>query len=242
MTVYIDVVFLANLISSLLLLFSVRVIFNLRAKPYRIALSALVAGIYAVLEAVFLLPALLRTGVLYIMSVISFGKIGGLINTLRVLSISAAVVVLILIFCQITGDTAMVAEGGVTVISDNIIFSVILALSYPITVVILYGTKRYKRICRAEFKIQGNTVICSLLRDSGNLLRYKNIPVAVINKNSFQNITPTDYMIYNTVSSAGLMPLIKPESAVIGGTLCEVYIGLSEKNFSGYDGIIGNIN
>ncbi len=249
MTVYIDIVFMANVVSSLLLLFSVNLIFSIKGKWYRILISSLVCGIYGVLEAVYILWQPFRIVTLLFMIQIAWGYKGSLYNFLRVAFLEGITVIVIIGISRIFGINSLILQSGITLVAKDYITAIITVTTYPLIIIISYLKKSYKRLIKITFFIDGVELRFRLLYDSGNLLCHKGIPVAVIDWRNFPSInsyeemllTAPERLVYNTVSSSGIMPLIKPERVVLEGVYRECYIGLTNKRFVGYQGVIGDI-
>lgn len=253
MTVYADIVFFGNLISSLLLLFSVGIIFNIKGEWYRLLLASVLCGLYAVGEQIFLLWQPFRVGVVFLMTATAWGWRGAFYNTLRAVFVSTVVVVTVAGVCAIIGINSYIAISGITVVANSGVVAVICIFAYPVTVGLSKLKKKYDRLISGEFTIDGRALKFRLLYDSGNLLRHKGMPVVVmdwkafgeiLNVNSYDEavLKAQERLIYNTVSASGIMPLIKPEKAVIRGIGCETYIGLTKRHFTGYQGVIGDID
>ncbi len=250
MTVYIDIVFIVNVISSLLLLFCADLFFSAKGKWYRILMSSIVCGIYAVVNAIYNLLNPVRLIVLFFMILTAWGYKGILYNMLRVVFLEGVTVIAIIGISGIVGVRSFVFESGVTLIARDWVTAVITVTAYPLLIVINAIRKGYKRLVPATFYIDGKELKLRLLYDSGNLLCHKGIPVAVIDWRNFSYINSyeeillaaDERLIYNTVSSSGIMPVTKPERAIFSGIERECYIGLTDKHFIGYAGVIGDIN
>lgn len=250
MTVYIDIVFVANVISSLLLFYSVDFIFSLKGRWYRILLSSIICGIYAVTDAIYVLYKPLRIVVLFFMILEAWGYKGALYNLLRVAFLEGIIAVAVTLISGLIGINALFFESGITFIAKDWVTAIITVIAYPVIMLINQFKNRKKRILRVIFTIDGEEIKLNLLFDSGNLLCHKNIPVAVIDWRNFPHIhsyeeillTAPERLMYNTVSSSGIMPLIKPQNMLLGGVKRECYIGLTNKRFVGYAGVIGKIS
>lgn len=250
MTVYIDIVFLGNSISALLLFLSVRVFYSLKGKWYRLFLSVALGGLYGVLNAVYPLYNLIHVVVLFFMTLIAWGRTGVLYNTLRVLFLEGVTVVAIVSVSNLFGINAMVRGFGIALIAKDGITALIMVMVYPVIIIINRLRQKYKRVMNCVFYVNDVEIKLKLLYDSGNLLTHKDFPVAVVDWRKFPDIksyedallTAPERLVYQTVSSSGIMPLIKPEKAVFGGIYRDCYIGLTDRRFKGYAGVIGKID
>lgn len=250
MTVYLDVVFLWNSISVLLLFFSVRMFYNLKGKAYRLVISAFLGGIYGVLDILYSLWRPLSIVMLFIMTLTAWGMRGVLYNLLRVLFIEGIAVVTIIGLSGLSGIDLMIIDNGIIVVSNDWVIAAVCVVSYPVIIITNKLRENYKKTVSCIFYINGEEIKLKFLYDSGNLLTHKSIPVAVTDWRNFPCInsyeealvTTHERLIYGTVSSSGIMPLIKPEKAILGGVERDCYIGLTNRSFKGYAGVIGNID
>ncbi len=250
MTVYIDIVFLWNSISALLLFFSVRIFYSLKGKRYRLVLSAVLGGIYGVLDALYPLWQPLNVVVLFFMTLTAWGRSGVLYNLLRVLFLEGITVITIVGISGIFGINALVIKNSIALVTRDSIMGVVMATAYPVIIIINTLRLKYKRIINCIFYINGEEIKLKLLYDSGNLLMHKGVPVAVIDWRNFSHIssyeeillTAPERLMFSTVSSSGVMPLIKPQKTVLKGLERDCYIGLTNRRFKGYAGVIGDID
>ncbi len=253
MTVYADVVFIANCISVIALLLGYSAVFGGRIKGIRLVLSGTTSGIYAVCEAVFFLPHILRAAVLFLLTVIAFGRKNILYNTARFAFVAVCVEVLFVAVMSIMGQRAFVTDGSVTVFCGGMVGMTVYFSIYPLLLLIKRYAKKRIREKYAEFVINGQKITLALLYDSGNLLTHKGVSVAVIawckikdlfsgvDYNNFL-ITAEDRMIYNTVSAGGILPVITPEKSVIDGTEVNIKLAVTDRSFGACDGVVGDLN
>ena len=253
MTVYADVVFIANCISVIALLLGYSVMFGGRIKLIRLVLSGVVSGLYAVCEAVFFLPYIIRTLMLFLLTAIAFGRTQVIYNTARFAFVAVCVEVLFVVFMGIMGQRAFITDGSITVFCSGIVGITVYFLSYPLLIFIKWYTKKHIRQKYAEFVINGQKITLTLLYDSGNLLMHKGVCVTIVSWKKINDlfsgihyndllITAGDRMIYNTVSSSGILPLITPERSVIDGIDANIKIAVADREFGEYDGVVGDLN
>ena len=252
MTVYADVVFIANFISTTALFSGYSAVFGGVIKPLRLILSGAVSGAYAVCEAVFLLPHIMRIAVLFLLTAIAFGRKEVLLNTARFALVAACIEVLFMLIMGIMGQNAFITDGSVTVFCGGLVGIMVYFLSYPLLILIKLYAKKRAGEKHAEFVINGQKITLRLLYDSGNLLVYKGVSVAVISWDSIKDlfsdmdfdeflITSEDRMIYNTVGSGGIIPVITPDNPQIDGSAVNIKIAVSQRSFNGYDGVVGEL-
>ena len=252
MTVYADVVFITNFISTIALLSGYSAVFGGRIKLVRLILSGTVSGAYAVCESVVLIPHIMRIAVLFLLIAIAFGRKGVLLNTARFAFIAVCIEVLFILIMSLAGQIAFITDGSVTVFCSGLVGIMVYFLSYPLLIFIKRYAKKQTRKKHAEFVINGQKITLRLLYDSGNLLVYKGVSVAVISWHSIKDlfsdmdydeflITSKDRMIYNTVGSGGIIPVITPDNPQIDGSAVNIKIAVSQRLFNGYDGVVGEL-
>ncbi len=253
MTVYADVVFVANFISTTALLSGCSAIFGGRIKLVRMALSGAVSGLYAVCESVFLLPRIIRLVVLFLLTAIAFGRKEVLLNTARFAFVAVCIEVLFMLIMSIMGQSTFITDGSVTVFCSGLVGMTVYFLSYPLLILIKQNAKKRTAEKHAEFVINGQKITLTLLYDSGNLLIHKGVSVAVVTWKKINDlfsdmdydeflITSEDRMIYNTVSSGGVLPIITPERSVIDGISVNIKLAVADRDFGTCDGIVGDLN
>lgn len=252
MTVYADVVFFANFISTLALLLAFSAAFGGKPRLIRATAASAVSGVYAVFEQVFFLPYVLRTAVLFLLIAIAFGRIGALYNTVRFAFVTVCVEVLFISVLSLMGRDAYVTRGSVTVFCNGVWGMAVYFLCYPVLLLTKHCVKMRTRKKYAEFAINGQKIYLSLLYDSGNLLMHKGVSVAVVSWDSIKDLFPDmdydeflitceDRMIFNTVGSGGIIPVITPDSPLIDGSAVNIKIAVSQRTFNGYDGVVGEL-
>ncbi|MBQ3125218.1 MAG: sigma-E processing peptidase SpoIIGA [Clostridia bacterium] len=251
-TVYADVVFFANFISTFALLMAYGSVFGGKPRLLRASLASVASGVYAVFEQVLFLPYILRTAVLFLLIAIAFGRIGVLYNTVRFAFVTVCIEVLFMAVMSLTGRDALVARGGVTVFCNGVWGVAAYFLCYPVLLLVKKYVKMRVRKKYAEFVINGQKISLSLLYDSGNLLTYKGASVAVVAWDSIKDLFPDmdydeflitceDRMIFNTVGRGGIIPVITPDSPSIDGSTVNIKIAVSQRSFNGYDGVVGDM-
>lgn len=253
MIVYADVVFFANLISTLALLMAYGSVSGGKPRLIRAVAAGTVSGLYAVLEQVLFLPYILRTAVLFLLTAIAFGRNSMVYNTVRFAFVAVCVEVLFISVLSLAGRDAYVAYGSVTVFCNGVWGMAVYFLTYPMFFVIKHCVKIRTRNRFAQFVINGQKISLSLLYDSGNLLTHKGAGVAVVSwdkikafysDTSFEEFVlgAEDRMIFGTVGSGGLMPVITPDEAIIDGNTVNIKIAVADRKFGAFDGVVGDLN
>ena len=253
MTVYADVVFIANFVSVITLLSGYSAVFGGRIQRFRLCMTGVVSGIYAVCEAILLLPHIMRMAVLFFLIAIAFGRKNVLYNTARFAFVAVCVEVLFIAVMSIMGQRAFVTDSNVTVFCSGMVGVLVYFLNFPLLLIIKKYAKKHTQKKHAEFVINGQKTTLTLLYDSGNLLTHKGVGVAVISWSKIRDlfhgmdyddflITAEDRMIYNTVSAGGILPVITPEKSFLDGAEVNVRLAVAERSFGECDGIVGDLN
>lgn len=199
--IYIDVLFLLNLVVDyLLLLASARITGEIISRP-RLALGALLGAGYA---AVLFLPGLawlahplckLCSGVLMVL--VSFGRSGRLLRlTLVFFAVSAALGGVILAM-QLLGTGGLTLENGVIYTGFDVrLLLVTVILSYTALCTVFERAARHggKRgdLNTARLVLEGRSVSLTVLTDTGNTLTdpVDNRPVMVAEARAFAGLLP----------------------------------------------------
>lgn len=253
MTIYLDVHFLLNLIWALLILVCMKILYNIKSSWYRLLLASALCALYSVIEIIFGVFMPLRLLILYVMTVISWGFSGGFYNYLRLLFVNALTGAVFIGVVAILGINSVVSGKGITVIAPDFPTAVAGILIYLLIISCNALKKRWKNLVKVRLWIKGNMLSGRFLYDSGNLLKFKGVSVAVTDWNVLKHAMGEisydelvcecdDRVIYNTVDGSGILPLIKPEKAVINGICREIYIGAVNRRFIGYWGVIGDLD
>lgn len=250
MVIYADVVFILNLISTCTLIFAYSAIVGGRCIIWRVLLASVGAGLYAVIEQVFDIPAILRIAMMLLVILITFGKNGVFINTARFGLFTLAVEAVFMLIAILFGKNMYIAGKGVTVFSGSLFGGVIYAVSYPVLFMAQKLIKRYRQKRIVHIEIGGHKITLSLLYDSGNLLKYKGVSVAVVSWDRLKEIYPDksydefvisaeERTIFNTVGKGGILPLITPDKATLNGIDITIKIAVADRCFKDYDGVLG---
>lgn len=253
MTVYLDVHFLLNLIWALLMLICVKILYAIKSQWHRLLLASAFCGVCSVIEIVIGILVPLRLFVLYLMTVISWGFAGALYNFSRLLFVYALTSAVFIGAGALLGINSVVSGKGITVVAADFPTAVMGILIYPLMIGFNTFKKRWKNLVKVQLCVKGDMLSGRFLYDSGNLLKFKGVSVAVTDwsvlKNTMGGISYEeliyeceDRVLYNTVGGSGILPLIKPEKAVINGICREIYIGAVNRHFIGYWGVIGDLD
>ncbi len=253
MVIYGDVIFFVNFISAIALFLGVKEIFSIKAHLWRVVLSGCVSGVYGVLEGYLSIPYLFRLPLLLLLSTIAFGYVGIGYNVCRTIAVESMLTLLCTLILSLCGYGGIVMSASVLIIGNPIVVMMILVCLYPLIWLGFRIWKKYRQIVTVTCEICNTKIRLRLLYDSGNILRYKGVAVAVvdwmavkdimgINSYNEAQITAEDRTIYNTVAGTGIMPLVHCKNTLIRGNYNEIYIGLTERKFRLCDGVMGDIN
>lgn len=253
MTIYADELFAVNFISNMLLLCAYTVIFRIKRRYMRIAGAAALGGIYAVCEAVFMIPVVLRAAVVVIMVFTAFGRYRLIVHTLRIMLLTVFAEGITIIAASITGAGAEMAAGRITVFAPELPLFIFYLLSYPCMLLAKRALKS-NSIKRVYIRYNSREVSFNVLYDSGNLLKHRGKPVLIAEwqavKELFScktyeeyNEKASDFVLYRTIGKNGAVPVFEPDICRIDGELKDISAAVVERGFARkYKGIIGSIS
>ena len=250
MVIYADVIFSVNFISTFSLLSVYAVLAGSEKKYKRIACASLISGLYAVAESVYAFSYILRVFILVLVVATAFGRSSLIYNTARFGLMSVCVQVIFIVIMSISGKDGYISSGSITVFSSDIWGAAVYVFSYPILIFITRLWQKRKQIRISDLVINGKKIKLLLLYDSGNLLIYKGVTVAVVAWDSIKSVmerdsyeelllSDCDTMLFNTVGRGGMMPVIETDHAIIDGIEKTIRIAIINRSFNLCDGIIG---
>lgn len=253
MVVYADVVFAVNFISVAALIFAYSIFTERKIKVLRMLCGACVAGVYAVAESVLELAYPLRIFVICLVAAAAFGIKSYAANTLRFIGFCAVIGIVFTVAISLMGYGTYIANGTVTVFANDIITVFLYALSYPALFAVRKIASRRTDKKNVSLTIEGHKIKTTLYYDSGNFLKHKGTDVAVISWERIKPLYPDrayedfiliaeERMIYNTVGTGGILPILTPERAEVNGFEVEIKIAVANRNFGEYDGVIGKMH
>ena len=199
--VYIDVLFLLNLVVDYLLLLASARIAGERIVRGRIVLAALVGAFYA---AAIFLPKLdwlarpiCKLSLAVLMVLIAFGSSRRLLRLLLVFAGTSAALGGVVLALQLVGAGGLTLENGVLYTGFDLrILLVTVILCYAVLSAVferaaLHGGAR-RDLRQGSITIEGHTVFLVVLIDTGNTLRdpIHNCPVMVVDERILKEILP----------------------------------------------------
>ena len=250
MVIYADVIFSVNFISTFSLLSVYAVIAGSEKKYKWIVCASMISGLYAVAESVYTLPYILRVFILVLVVAVAFGRSSLIYNTARFGLMAVCVQAIFIVIMSLSGKDGYISSGSITVFSSDIWGASVYVLAYPVLIFITRLWQKRKQIRIADLVINGKKLKLFLLYDSGNLLIYKGVTVAVVAWDSIKSVmerdsyeelllSDCDTMLFNTVGRGGMMPVIETDHAIIDGIEKTIRIAIINRSFNGFDGIIG---
>ncbi len=249
MTIYADEVFAVNTVSNILLLYAYCILYRIKINKLRLVTAAAAGGVYAVFDAVLALPWVLRIIMLLVMVCIAFGMRGRAAHTLRLMFISVCVEAVTLAGIVLVGGSAVIS-GVITVFAHGTPAAVIYLLAYPVLIGIKHIMRLRQKYRRVSIIHTGREIEFIALYDSGNLLKYKGRPVITVDWKTAQSLFPyaefdelelnsTAFVMYNTLSGGGLMPVFEDVKCYINGISVNSVMAVTSRSFTGkYKGII----
>ncbi len=253
MTVYADELFAVNFASNILLFYAYALLHGIKRKRIRIISAAAAGAVYAVLEAVLLIPMFLRAAVLAMMTVAAFGRTKAALNTLGIMFTAVCAEGVTAAALAFTGADARLASGCVTVFAPETAAAAVYFAAYPAMLLYKRLFRRGGRYKSVAFYMDGMRVSFKALYDSGNLLKYKGMPVIVANWEEVRELFGCteyselfeclpDMLSYGTIGKGGVMPVFVPDKCTVDGTECAAAAAVTERSFKGCGGIAGDID
>ena len=251
MTVYADEVFLINMISNTLLLYAYAYTSGLAPKHRRMLSAAALGGIYAALEAAFGIPTVLRAAALCGIIYTAFGRAALIKHTVRLMLICFVIEGITLTVLSATGAGAALTRGTVIVFASEPVCAVIFICAYPAYILIMRLRARSRRHIRVRLTYRGRRAEFYALYDSGNLLRHRGKPVimaawdavkALLDCSDYEKLRDSaeDFVIYHTVSGAGILPVIEPDLCEADGAEINAAVAVVRRKFKGkYSALAG---
>lgn len=253
MVVYVDEIFIINTATDALLMYGVCTVAGYRPKHRRIALAAVFGGVYAAIEAAFALSHMLRSAMLLFMSAIAFGPANLLMNFWKCFAVIIFTDGLLGIGMSISGADVRIVKGTVNIFAPPLTTALMCLGSYPLLLFAGHIISYRRRLYRARVEYNDRAVRIILLRDSGNLLRFRNKPVAVVDWASISSLFCNDsfksyrenadmHIAYGGIGGGGSAPIFKPDKFIVEGKVCDMTIAVIEYDFGKmYCGVIGEI-
>ena len=261
MTIYLDVVFIENLVMNLSIILSEAVLLNSLNKLVRKICSALIATAYYILTLIFPKTTYFQILVGILIILIAFRP-----KSLQLLVKQTFLFYFInfvfagtsfALMCTFTKDKCSIFKGGV--VGNFNVFKVFLAGIIAIIMLIYFFRKRSKPVFKdVVISISGKVKEIRLLLDTGNLLRepYTGKPVMIVEKNALKAVIDGDlfndwdkmlkgketipdgmFLIpYRSLgNSSGFLLGIKPDFVALkknGKKFYNVVIGICDENIS----------
>lgn len=250
MTVYADEVFAVNFISTACMLGAYSHASDKSTGAFRIFCSAAAVGVYSVFEILFLMPHCLRIPLTAAITAAAFGRRNILRNMFGICFFSAMLEVIFSVLMYVAGRNMYVVSETVTVFSSDIFAAGAYAAVYPIFFAVRSFVKIKRRGKKADAVINDAKIRLVLLYDSGNLLRYKGLGVAVVSWDRIKAIYPgksyfdfaecaEGWIHFGSVGQGGVLPIVTPDKFSVDGTEIKIKIAVAERRFGDFDGLIG---
>ena len=208
MTIYIDVIFIENLIINYIIIYLTGIISRVKIKQYRIIMGSIIGAIYSIIYYIVNLKiystAIIKIILSIIIVYISF-------NSKSFKTLSKQILLFYLVSFVFGGAAIsiiyMVNSSGITiengVIIGNYTLKTILIGVIVAYITLMIGFKIIKTrisnkdlICDVVVKINNQKVTTKAMLDTGNLLKepITNIPVIVMEHTLFYNIIPKEIL------------------------------------------------
>lgn len=253
MIIYADELFAVNFVSNALLFYAYAMLRGVKKRHIRILSSAAAAALYAVTEAVFGISVYLRPVVLAAAVALAFGYAGVISNTLGIMFVSVCAEGMTVAVLSFLGTDAVFAAGSISVFAPELLSAAVYFAAYPILLLCRYFIGKQRRCRKIMIRYNDKEISFKAMYDSGNLLKYKGMPVLIIDAETagplfdcgkYSEIfsAAPDILRFGTVGKSGIMPVFVPDKCVIDGVECPAAAAVSERGFgNGFGGIAGDI-
>lgn|GEM_PF-5248238 len=251
MTVYADEVFLINMISNTLLLYAYAYSSGLKPRHRRMVAAAAAGGLYAALEAALGIPPVLRAAALCSIIYIAFGRAALIKHTVRLMLICFVIEGITLTVLSAFGAGAALTRGTVVIFASEPVCAAIFICTYPAYILIMRLMARSRRHIRMRLTYRGRCAEFYALYDSGNLLKYRGKPVimaawdavyTLLDCDDYEMLRKSaeDFVIYHTLSGAGVLPVIEPDICEADGAEVNAAVAVVRRKFKGkYSALAG---
>lgn len=251
MTVYADEVFLVNALSDALLLYSYAYINGARPRHKRILFACAAGGLYAALEAAFALPQILRAAALFGLIYLAFGRAAIIKHTVKLMLMCFVIEGITLTAVSAMGAGAALAQGGIVIFAAEPVAAAIYIGAYPVYIIIMKLRARKRKYTRLRLTYRGRRAELRALCDSGNLLKYHGKPVIMAAWDSVSSLfdcpdyselkdSSESFVMYRTLSGAGVLPVIEPERCEADGAEVSAAVAVVSRPFKGkYSALAG---
>lgn len=252
MTIYADEIFLINTLSDALLLYSYSYLNGAKPRHKRLLSASAAGGLYAAFEAALALPQLLRAGVLFGLVYIVYGNGAIIKHTTRLMLMCFVIESITLTMIAAMGAGAVLARCGIVIFASEPISAALFISAYPLYILIMKLRAGKRKYMRLRLTYRGRTAKLDALCDSGNLLKYRGKPVIMAAWDSVSHLFDStgydelkekseSFVIYHTISGAGLLPVIEPEHCEADGAEVSAAVAVVSRKFKGkYSALAGD--
>lgn len=260
--VYIDVIFLINLMTNYITLCSTSLITGLPLRRGRFIFSASIGGVYATLIYMFNVLGFVWAKLLvgFLMVLIAFGYKRPIYKFLSFFGVSAVYAGIALALGYLLGETESLSFAYLS-ISSSVSYLILLFIFKPSA----YGIGE-KKILPLEITYNGKSVKINALVDTGNTLRdpITNMRAVICDISALEEFFSEDeleiigrlneeeamlslpkvfrLLPYKTVERRGFMLAFKPDEILINGKRREVLLAISKNKISdggNYSALVG---
>ena len=233
MIVYVDVVFILNVLLDFILLMSVSVILTRNAKLKRIILGSIIGGV-----STFVLFISINSFLLFLLKIIL-----GIVMVIVTFGYHNLKYTYNNMFYLLTLSFSI--SGGLYLLKDYGIYNYLILIIGFIFINILYikQIKKFKNNYTNYYVVkiyyQNNVYTLNGFLDTGNKLydNYHHRPIIIVNQKLSYNLEDVLYVPYVSLNNESILKCLKVEKIIINNHTFKNYlIGLSEKRFQ-IDGI-----
>lgn len=205
MTVYIDVIFLENLIINYIILYATSIIAKVKIKQYRVLLGSAIGAIYSVIYYVVNLEWFVLAGVKIVLSIViiyisfnskDFKNLIKQVIFFYLISFIFAGASLAVIY-MVNSNNISIQNGAI--IGEYTLRTILIGIiiSFFIMMAALKFIKKRQNIyCNIRIKLNNQEIITNAMIDTGNFLKepITNIPVVVVEDTLLYEIIPKEIL------------------------------------------------
>ena len=254
MKVYLDIIFLTNLIFDFIILLTVSLLLKRNKKIYRIIIGSLIGSLTLIILFIRMNSIelfLYKFIVSIIMIVTTFG-FKNIKYTFKNIYYMYIVSIILGGFLTFVNNTLSSYNQGILFLNNNIKLNITLSIILSIILVISYVKQNktfktnYNKYYKIDIYFNDKNISLNAFLDTGNKLidPYKGWPVILVKEDKIDTNDKYIYVPYNTISDSGIIKCIKVNKIYIEniGFRNKFLIGLTNDiNIDGVDCILNEI-
>ena len=254
MKVYLDIIFLTNLIFDFIILLTVSLLLKRNKKIYRIIIGSFIGSLTLLILFIRMnsIELFLYKFIVSIIMIVSTFGFKNIKYTFKNIYYMYIVSIILGGFLTFINNTLSSYNQGILFLNNNVKLNIILSIILSIILIISYikQTKNlkinYNKYYKIDIYFNNKNISLNAFLDTGNKLidPYKKWPVILVNENKIDIKDKYLLVPYKTISGTGIIKCIKADKIYIDsiGYRNKFLIGLtSDINIDGVDCILNEI-